>query len=79
MDRSFSFCAVPAAEGGWPLEILQNVEIQMDRRKRQGGTGMGSSENKQAAATFPFRYAQIWLWKIKKVLKVMGVRSQGLY
>ena len=40
---------------------------------------MGNFKISRLQPHFPFRYTQIWLWKIKKVLKVMGVRSQGLY
>ena len=40
---------------------------------------MGSSENKQAAATFSFQIRTDLALEDKEVLKVMGVRSQGLY
>ena len=57
MDRSFSFCAVPAAEGGWPLEILQNVEIQMDRRKRQEAQEWEVPKISRLQPHFPFHEA----------------------
>ena len=60
------------------MEILQNVEIQMDRRKRQEAQEWEVPKISRLQLHFPFRYAQIWLWKIKESFEGDGGEIPGV-